>query len=364
MSKILVIEDESSLREDIAELLTLEGYEVITACDGVEGVNNAINQQPDLIICDIMMPRLDGYEVLLDVRANSLTQFVPFIFLTAKAARDDLRTGMELGADDYVTKPFARLDLLRAIEKRLDLKTAQEREHQEQLEQFKSVLAHERGQRLLTERLIAIFSRDFRDPVEGILNSSQLLANYAEDVDEGRRLTHLNRIELSARHLLQMLDDMLIVAQIERGSLRFSPELVEPGQFFERIVNEFQALQGEAHRLVYECHFADAVYADPRLLRQVAANLIANAIKAAPDGGAVGVTLDGVDVEYILTVKHGGISSAGVASAPHGISADDEKGVGLGLAIVSQAVELHGGFLQIESQADAGTKVTVTFPIR
>ena len=116
MAKILVIEDETSLREDIAELLTLEGYSVISACDGVEGVNSAISQQPDLIICDIMMPRLDGYEVLLDVRANSLTQFVPFIFLTA-SARDEAsrRQGLALGAAAYLVRPVPAAELLGQI---------------------------------------------------------------------------------------------------------------------------------------------------------------------------------------------------------------------------------------------------------
>ncbi|MFN8449292.1 MAG: response regulator [Anaerolineae bacterium] len=370
MAKILVIEDETSLREDIAELLTLEGYSVISACDGVEGVNSAISQQPDLIICDIMMPRLDGYEVLLDVRANSLTQFVPFIFLTAKAARDDMRTGMELGADDYVTKPFARLDLLRAIEKRLDVKAAQEREHQEQIDQFKAVLAHERGQRLLTERLISIFSSDFRNPVEGILTSTQLLTMYGEQVDESRRAAHLSRIEMAARYLLQMLDDMLVVAQIENDSLRFAPESLEIGQFVAQVVDEFRLIYADVHPLEYRCNVTRPMQADPRLMRQIAVNLIRHAARVTRPSGTIFVTLEELAGEYVLTVQHAGDdvpageaqpSLAGEFSFSNG---DGGLETGLGLTVVNQAVDLHGGFLQIEQQPSTGTKTTVVFPIR
>src|SRR5258705_13367128 len=106
MTKILVIEDKSLLRNEVMEWLVVEGYEVIGAADGVEGVNLALGSVPDVIICDIAMPGLDGYGVMLDVRANPQTQLTPFIYMTAKASLDDIRQGMALVADDYITKPF------------------------------------------------------------------------------------------------------------------------------------------------------------------------------------------------------------------------------------------------------------------
>ncbi|MHB9039194.1 MAG: LytR/AlgR family response regulator transcription factor [Melioribacteraceae bacterium] len=117
--KILIIEDEKKVRENITTLLTEENYTVISSKDGEEGIETAIKEIPDLIICDIMMPGIDGYGVLETLSQNELTKSIPFIFLTAKVERDDIRKGMLSGADDYLFKPFKADDLLRSIEIRL-----------------------------------------------------------------------------------------------------------------------------------------------------------------------------------------------------------------------------------------------------
>lgn len=116
---ILIIDDNEDIRENTAEILSLGGYKTITAENGKRGVEAAINQRPDLIVCDIMMPELDGYGVLHLLRKNPDTENIPLIFLTAKAERSDMRKGMEMGADDYVTKPFEEIELMNAIESRL-----------------------------------------------------------------------------------------------------------------------------------------------------------------------------------------------------------------------------------------------------
>lgn len=116
---ILVIDDNKGIRENTAEILDLAGYKTFTAENGKKGVEAAIKEKPHLIVCDIMMPELDGYGVLHLLRKNADTQNIPFIFLTAKTERSDFRKGMEMGADDYVTKPFVDIELLNAIEIRL-----------------------------------------------------------------------------------------------------------------------------------------------------------------------------------------------------------------------------------------------------
>ncbi len=117
--KILLVEDNEDMRENTAEILQLAQYKVITAANGKEGIEMAESENPDLIICDIMMPVLDGYGVLHMLSKNESTSSIPFIFLTAKAERSDLRKGMEMGADDYLTKPFDDIELLNAVESRL-----------------------------------------------------------------------------------------------------------------------------------------------------------------------------------------------------------------------------------------------------
>ena len=119
MKKILLIEDDVTVRENTAELLELSNYEVVTAPDGKKGVDKAKEEIPDIIVCDIMMPELDGYDVLTRLSEDSETKGIPFIFLSAKTEHKDVRRGMDLGADDYLTKPFEEEDLLSAIESRL-----------------------------------------------------------------------------------------------------------------------------------------------------------------------------------------------------------------------------------------------------
>ena len=119
MKRILLIEDDSVLRENTAELLELSNYKVITAPNGKIGIELALNSQPDIIICDIMMPIQDGYDVLETLSKKEATKYIPFIFLSAKTERKDIRKGMNLGADDYITKPFEEEELISAIESRL-----------------------------------------------------------------------------------------------------------------------------------------------------------------------------------------------------------------------------------------------------
>jgi CRP-like cAMP-binding protein/ActR/RegA family two-component response regulator len=119
MKKILIIEDNPDVRENTAEILELSNYEVVTAENGKEGVKLASEILPDLIVCDVMMPELDGFGVLLILSQNPITSQIPFIFLTAKTEKSDFRKGMSLGADDYITKPFDDVELLTAIEVRL-----------------------------------------------------------------------------------------------------------------------------------------------------------------------------------------------------------------------------------------------------
>jgi len=128
MKSILVIDDNQDIRENTAEILEMGGYKIFTAENGKKGIELALKEKPDVIVCDIMMPELDGYGVLHLLRKNPESQNIPFIFLTAKTERTDFRKGMEMGADDYVTKPFEDIELLNAIEIRL--KKAEVMKHQ------------------------------------------------------------------------------------------------------------------------------------------------------------------------------------------------------------------------------------------
>ena len=128
MQSILLIEDHPPMRRNLSTMLTMEGFEVHTAENGRVGVETAKTELPDLILCDVMMPELDGYDVLREIRAHREIANTPFIFLTAKGEKPDIRAGMNLGADDYLTKPVVKAELLAAIRARFEREAARERE--------------------------------------------------------------------------------------------------------------------------------------------------------------------------------------------------------------------------------------------
>ncbi|NEO26302.1 MAG: response regulator, partial [Kamptonema sp. SIO4C4] len=147
MTKILIVEDDELVRENIFDLLEAEGFEVMAAEDGQQGLDLAIATTPDLILCDVMMPRLNGYEVLNSIRNNPLTAATPLILLTARTAKEDFRTGMQLGAEDFLTKPCSRVDLVTAIstqlQKRQLLQNAYNHQLQETQKQLNYLLYHD-----------------------------------------------------------------------------------------------------------------------------------------------------------------------------------------------------------------------------
>lgn len=151
MKKILVIEDNLEVRENLAEILELSGYEVATAENGKIGVQEARSVKPDLILCDVMMPELDGFGVLRILDQNPKTADIPFVFLTAKAEKDDFRKGMNLGADDYITKPFDDVELLDAIEMRLKKSERIKKSFDGTAQGLTSFISEARGQRELNK---------------------------------------------------------------------------------------------------------------------------------------------------------------------------------------------------------------------
>ncbi|MES2809479.1 MAG: response regulator [Bacteroidota bacterium] len=160
--KVLIIEDNDDIRENVVEILALAGYDVHDASNGKTGVELATKTLPDIILCDIMMPELDGYGVLYMLNKNPDTATIPFIFLTAKAERVDLRKGMEMGADDYLTKPFDDMELLNAIEVRLKKKEQQQTYYSQSLDRLGSLIAKNTGLAELRKIIQERKSRPFK----------------------------------------------------------------------------------------------------------------------------------------------------------------------------------------------------------
>jgi len=368
MSKILLIDDEQPLRDEVSDWLQFEGHEVLTAANGRLGLALIIQEQPDLIICDIAMPEMDGRTVLLEVRANPMVNHIPFIFLTASATYESIRRGMDLGADDYLTKPFRHGDLLKAIESRLHKQAEQQARAQRQLEAVNKAFQEEQERRLLKSRIVAMFSHDFRNPLFAITSAVDLIENYGERLDAARKHSYLQRISGSARLLLQMLDDMLLAAELENGHLDYHPQPIELVPLVETILDEFRMIYAHSHQFSFETTFAGVLTSDPKLLRAIATNLLSNAVKYSPTGTPIMVRLTGDPAAIVLQIIDQGV---GIPAAdrqhlfePFYRAAHEQgiKGTGLGLTIVHQAVTLCGGTIEVQSEVGQGSTFVVKLP--
>lgn len=371
MAKILVIEDEQHLREEIVDWLNFEGYEVIGAENGLVGVELLRQHLPDLILSDIMMPYLDGYGVLLEVRSNPATINIPLIFLTAKAAREDFRRGMGLGADDYIAKPFERLELLESIQMRLDRRRMQAIEYENQLETLYKALNEENERRYVETRIVSEFNHDVRNFLAMILSANSLVRDYADRISPDRRVSHLNQIEGSTQQLLLMLDDLYAVTQLENGLFNFTLEPLEWIAFVEKILEECRRHNGRMHQIIFqnEYHADPLIPFDKRLFRLILIPLLSNAVKYSPQNSVIEVTAFNLEGHFGISVTDHGI---GIPVEEHNqvfkafqraSNASQVKGAGLGLLVVRQAVDLHRGYISVKSEVGVGTTVSVTLPL-
>lgn len=192
MTKILVIDDEESIRENLLELLEAEEFETIGAENGVVGIKLATEQIPDLILCDVMMPESDGYDVIKALRSNSATATIPFIFLTAKADKSDTRKGMELGADDYLTKPCTANELINAIATRLDKQQLIIQQSEEKLNELRRNIAHS-------------LPHELRNPLNGIMGLAEILLDEYDSIEADEAKEMLAEIKLSGKRLYRLI---------------------------------------------------------------------------------------------------------------------------------------------------------------
>lgn len=213
--KILVIEDEEDIRENLAEILDISNYKTLTAPNGETGLKTAKSEQPDLILCDIMMPGLNGYEVVKVLREYPETTHIPVIFLTAKVERSDQRLGMELGADDYLTKPFMPQELLNAIEVRLKRQATyqseakQERQKTQDLKKEATVMQRDLDKRQemieVKDELLNRLIQELTSPVSSINLALRMLKNAQT---EEQHTHYLKILEEECQREIQLLNEI------------------------------------------------------------------------------------------------------------------------------------------------------------
>ncbi|MGA7936054.1 MAG: response regulator, partial [Kovacikia sp.] len=216
MQTILVIEDEQAVRKNIVDMLKAEGFQAIAAEDGQVGVELAQVYIPDLIICDVMMPKLDGFAVLEKLREMPVTGAIPFIFLSAKAELSDFRRGMGLGADDYLTKPFTRADLLESIAVRLS-KHAAFAELQEKLDEFQQ-------SSLLKDDFINTVAHELRSPLTTMKMAIEMLQLIP---DTNRRQSYLEVLQSACDREVELINDLLDLQRLELQAEQDELEVID-----------------------------------------------------------------------------------------------------------------------------------------
>jgi two-component system sensor histidine kinase/response regulator len=358
---ILVIDDDEIVCEMIASNLQMEGFETIRALDGHEGIEAARRYSPDLIICDIMMPKLDGYATLSAIRKDPSTATTPFIFLTGQTTKSEMRQGMELGADDFLAKPVLVNELVAAIRTRLQ----------------KQELAHKETERKLDELRVNLslsLPHEIRTPLSGIIGFAEILRDDNATLKHDE-ITEMAKIILrSATRLGHLVENFLTYAQLQ--ILSANPKKTTfVGKEASVILKSH--IEDSARKKAREYERSD----DLRLsvgaaqaaistqgMKRIFEELIDNALKFSKPGSAIEVSAEQTDHTLVLSVRDHGVGidprNIGKIGAYKQFDRNrmEQQGSGLGLAIVKQMIDLYGGRFAIESQLGAGTTVTIELP--
>jgi len=359
MSKILVIEDTELIRENLADILEFSGYEVYTAENGKIGVELAIKHLPDVILSDILMPVMSGYEVLETLRSNPSTFFIPFIFLSAKADRENIRHGMALGADDYITKPYKNDDLLASIKVRLE-KTKNIREKaDEKISQIRNVLSTSLPHEMLT-------------PLNGINGFSQLLLNDLKDLEKDEIELMVRNIHNSGKRLNHLIDNYILYNQLNvlgknYENLTSVKKSFIPSFKIHEISND---LKSEYNREIDIQTYDDELVLETNdiLFSKIIFEILDNALKFSKKG-IIQLKAYAKEDNFHITIRDEGrgMTEEQINSIEAFTQFDrddyEQQGMGLGLCIVKTIINLIDGEFNIQSELEEFTEVNIGIPI-
>jgi signal transduction histidine kinase len=364
MTKILVIEDEESVRDNIAEILGFEGFEVVCAENGRQGLARVKEAHPDLIICDIAMPELDGYDVLMGIRQMADMAAVPFIFLTARADRPFMRHGMELGADDYLTKPFTTHELLQAIKARLQRHHLIQDELQQPIEHAK-------------QQLVEMVAHELRTPLVSIQMALDIVSRQLEQLSPHQTQDLLHYIEKGSNRLHHLVEQMVFITKLESGALTVETVReygweVHISEILVAAVNLARSFASRSPDVRVRLDIRDEqamVHSDTNVLKHALAEVITNALNFSPAGSEAVVTEWQTEANVCISVvdQGDGIPGDQIANALRQFKQIDrttheQQGMGLGLPLARRLIEVHQGTLSLSSVVGRGTQVVIELP--
>jgi len=365
MTRILVIEDADPLRQDIVEMLQFEGYEVFGAENGRIGVEMAHEHQPDLIICDIMMPELDGYGVLAELKKDMRHLITPFIFLTAKTDRSDIRQGMGLGADDYLTKPFVASELIETIEARLQ-------KHKVYDELLQEKMRH------LSDNILTALPHELRTPLNTIIGFSDMLISEADHI-EAEQITEWSQyIGIAAQRLYRLVENYIMYIQIEIAMQDAEPSTANeemlldyPKSFIEYFsTQKFQQAGRDNKLLVHKLNDDATIFVSEFHLTKMLEEVLDNALKFSEANTPVIIETTLQDNRYYVSItdKGRGMTQEQINSIGAYQQFDrwlyEQQGSGFGLLLVKRLATIYRATFEIESgQGRRGTSVRIGFNV-
>jgi two-component system sensor histidine kinase/response regulator len=361
MDQILVIDDQADLREAVALVLRENGYEVLEAEDGQTGVELAHSHQPSLILCDIEMPQLNGYQTYYELQRNMSTSGIPFIFLSARGDQTEVREGMTLGADDYIPKPFAAEDLLRAVDTQLRKRKEAVRKAERKLDDLRANIS-------------LSLPHELRTPLHSILGFSDYLASQCAVLKASEIREMSTKVHEAGTRLYRALENFLAYAQTE--VLMSDPHKVAAIRK-ERVQGVHALLtklaQSKAHDysrgddLTIEAVEAAAAISEKDLLK-VVEELLDNAFKFSDVGTPISVSLEqkGNHLFLFISDQGRGMTKEQIENVGAYMQFErkfyEQKGFGLGLVLAKRMTELYGGELIIKSNPGEGTTMVAVLP--
>lgn len=363
MAKVLIIEDSDDLRTDLVEMLSIEGFTTFGACDGQEGIEMAISQLPDIIICDVMMPRVDGYEVLEHLRAHPSTKTIPFVFLTSRSEYESQRFAMRHGADDYLAKPFSVTELLEVI--RVQLKKADDARE-----------AADKQMEDLRLNIISAMPHELRTPLNAILGFSEVMMLEADTLKPEKIKEWAQFIHNAGMRLLRMTENYLVYARVsvalndaaEREGIR-KQVLAHPQDLLVQQAQQTAERHSRGNDLVVQVQPVDAIQCNYAYFAKIIEELVDNACKFSEVDKPITIRAGSEPPYYMIYLEDEGrgISPEYLSKIGAYMQFDrwfyEQQGTGLGLGIVVQIVRLHEGVFDVTSSPSKGTQVKVGFKL-
>jgi len=355
LEKILVIEDELLILESIIEILQNEGYECLKAVNGEEGTRRAKDETPDLIICDIQMPVLNGYEVLQNLRANPRTSTIPFIFLSALVDKSDLRKGMILGADDYLTKPFEPEELICSVKTRLE-----------------KLDAITKRMDVLRDSIALALPHELQTPLVTIMGYAEMLSEKFKASDDREALEFSEAIQQSGVRLNRLIKNFIFYEKLEQMSNNAQALLKGVSEINTDLVNDtsYRVAKRFNRKDDLEISVEKSVISIPiTYLSILIEELLDNALKFSDKDTKVTLSGNIKDQSYqIIIADNGkGMTEEQLVNIRAYLQFERDKyeqqGMGLGLIISMKIAEVYGGSIKINSEYGEYTKVIVSLPL-